>query len=63
MLFKNYQEFASNFKIDENVQQAKIWMKKRALADKRTKTKKEDATLSPEEVRKVETNPEFVKIS
>lgn len=62
MLFKNYQEFASNFKIDENVQQAKIWMKKRALADKRTKTKKEDATLSPEEVRKVETNPEFIKI-
>lgn len=62
MLFKNYQEFASNFKIDENVQQAKIWMKKRALADKREKTKKEDATLSPEEVRKVETNPEFIKI-
>ena len=40
MLFKNYQEFASNFKIDENVQQAKIWMKKRALADKREKTKR-----------------------
>ena len=62
MLFRNYNEFVGNFKIDENVQQAKIWMKKRALTDKKEKTKKEDATLSPEEVRKIETNPDFIKI-
>jgi hypothetical protein len=62
MLFKNYQEFIGSFRIDENVQQAKIYLKKRALADKKLKTKKEDETLTPEEIRRVENNPEFIKI-
>jgi hypothetical protein len=62
MLFKNYQEFIGSFRIDENVQQAKIYLRKKALADKKAKTKKEDETLTPEEGRRAETNPDFIKI-
>ncbi len=62
MLFKKYQEFLGNFRIDENVQQAKIYLKKKALAEKKGKTKKEDERLTPEEIRKAETDPNFLKI-
>jgi hypothetical protein len=62
MLFKNYQEFIGSFRIDENVQQAKIYLRKKALADKKAKTKKEDETLTAEEGRRAETNPDFIKI-
>jgi Ankyrin repeats (3 copies) len=62
MLFKNYQEFIGSFKIDENVQQAKTFLKKRALAAKKEKTKKEDEQLTPEEIRRAENNPDFLKI-
>jgi len=62
MLFKNYQEFIGSFKIDENVQQAKTFLKKRALAAKKEKTKKEDEQLTPDEIRRAENNPDFLKI-
>lgn len=62
MLFKNYQDFIGNFRVDENVQQAKIYLKKKALADKKIRTKKEDETLTTEESRRAESNPDFIKI-
>ena len=62
MLFKNYQDFIGSFKINENVQQAKTWLKKRALTIKKEKSKKEDEQLSPEEIRRAENDPNFLKI-
>lgn len=62
MIFKNYKEFIDVHLINENVQQAKIYLKRRALAAKKEKTGNEKETLSPQEVRVVETNPDFLKI-
>lgn len=64
MIFTNYQNFLGELRIDENVQQAKVYLKKRALADKKSKTKKEDdtLTLTPEESRRAENNADFIKI-
>lgn len=62
MIIKKYSDFRNN-NVNENVQQAKSFLKKRALDAKKSKSKEgEEVILSPEEIRHVETNPEFVKI-
>ena len=58
----NFKNFSATDSVNENVQQAKIFLKKRFLAAKKSKTGKEDETLTPEEQRRAETNPEFLKI-
>jgi hypothetical protein len=62
MIFKDYKEFLDAHVINENVQQAKIYLKRKALAAKKEKTGNEKETLSPQEVRVAETNPNFLKI-
>ena len=57
----NFKNFSENNSINENVQQAKIFLKKRLLASKKSKTGK-DETLTPEEQRRAENNPDFLKI-
>jgi len=66
MLLKKYNQFLDTFRVDENVQQAKNFLRNRELEEKRKKVKDpEEAkkiTLTPEEVNKAERNPDFLKI-
>jgi hypothetical protein len=59
MLIKEYNKFLDT-RLNENVQAAKTYLKNLALVKK--KAKDEKATLTPEEVRRAENNPEFLKI-
>jgi DNA-binding transcriptional regulator YhcF (GntR family) len=66
MILRKYTDFVDSA-INENVQNAKIWLKKRALADKKTKMSRggeedKNITLSPEEVRAIENDKSFLKI-
>lgn len=58
-MITSYNQFSIN-KLNENVQLAKNYLKKVALAKK--KEKDEKATLNPEETRRAENNPTFLKI-
>lgn len=63
MISKKYSEFIEN--INENVQQAKVYLKNRALKNKKDRIggdKSEPIVLTPEEVRSAENNPNFIKI-
>ena len=61
MVQKKYFDFVEN--LNENVQQAKVYLKNLALKNKKQSAGEgESVTLSPEEVRAAETNPNFVKI-
>lgn len=62
MIFKKYQEFVGSDSLNENVQQAKNYLKKLALSAKKQKSKDEEAKLTPEEEKKIENNPNFLKI-
>ena len=62
MLFKKYQDFFGNYRIDENVQQAKNYLKKMALTTKKEKSGDQNVSLTPEEQRKAESDPNFLKI-
>lgn len=66
MILVNYKDFIGTSRIDENVQQAKNFLKSRALADKKSKVKKEEekekVSLTPDEIRRAETDPTFIKI-
>jgi len=65
MIFINYKDFIGSSKIDENVQQAKNFLKSRALEDKKSKAKKDEkekVSLTPDEIRRAETDPTFIKI-
>lgn len=65
MLFTSYKEFIGENLINENVQQAKLFLVKRALAQKKEspKSKNDDSVeLTPEEKRKAENDPNFLKI-
>jgi hypothetical protein len=66
MILRKYTDFIDSA-INENVQNAKIWLKKRALADKKEKMSRDgeedkSITLSPEEVRSIENDKYFLKI-
>lgn len=62
MIFKKYQQFLGDFRIDENVQQAKIYLKKKALEVKKAKSNNDKEILNPDEQRRAENNPYFLKI-
>ena len=66
MILINYKDFIGVSKLNENVQQAKQFLKNRALSDKKAKVKKEEdkekVTLTEEEARRAETNVDFIKI-
>lgn len=61
MVNKNYFNFIEN--LNENIQQAKVYLKNLALKRKKQAAGEgESVTLSPDEVRAAETNPNFLKI-
>lgn len=62
MIHKNYFDFKDS--LNENVQQAKVYLKNLALKKKKEGSKDTDQPvgLSAEEVRSAETNPNFLKI-
>src|SRR5579864_3989211 len=68
MIFKKYSHFLGDYRINENVQQAKSYLRNRDLETKKKHSKIKDPeeikkiSLTPEEVRRAENNPEFIKI-
>ena len=60
MINKNYFDFKDT--LNENVQQAKVYLKNLALKKKKQESETESVSLSPDEVRAAETNPIFLKI-
>jgi len=61
MVQKKYFDFLEN--LNENVQQAKVYLKNLALKKKKQSAGEgESVTLSADEVRSAETNPNFIKI-
>lgn len=62
MIQKKYFDFKDS--LNENIQQAKVYLKNLALKKKKQEAGETDqpVTLSPEEVRAAETNPNFIKI-
>ena len=61
MVQKKYFDFLEN--LNENVQQAKVYLKNLALKKKKQSAGEgESVTLSADEVRAAETNPNFIKI-
>ena len=66
MILVNYKDFIGASKLNENVQQAKNFLKEKALLAKKAKVKKEEdrekVTLTKEEARRAESDPTFIKI-
>ena len=66
MILVNYKDFIGASKLNENVQQAKNFLKEKALLAKKAKVKKEEdrekVTLTQEEARRAESDPTFIKI-
>lgn len=60
MIFRKYNEFIGETKLNENVQQAKAWLKKREIDER--KKRGDDRDLRPEEIKQIESDRDFLKI-
>lgn len=68
MILRRYSDFRRNYNsnfggsLNENLQQAKTYIRNIALKDKKTRTGEEGAALTSEEVRRADNNPSFLKV-
>jgi hypothetical protein len=60
MIHKKYSDFKDS--LNENIQQAKSYLKKVALDSKRIKLSDEEVVLTPEEIRDIENDKDFLSI-